>query len=437
MLDLDKYIRNVAALDPVEVSGRVTKVVGLVVEALGPEMAVGELCSIVDEGSGGPAVPAEVVGFRDHRVLLMPLGELTGINPGSRVIAQGSPLSVRVGYELLGRVLDGFGRPIDGQGPLLGGTPCPLYRRPPGPMERRRITQVLSTGIKSIDGMLTCGVGQRLGIFSGSGVGKSTLMGMIARHTSADVNVIGLVGERGREVKDFIEKDLGPEGLARSVVVVATSDQPALVRRQCAFVATAIAEYFRDQEQNVMLMMDSITRFCTAQREIGLAIGEPPATRGYTPSVFALLPQLLERSGAVEGTGSITALYTILVEGDDMNEPVADAVRAILDGHIVLARRLAHQNHYPAVDVLESVSRLMIDIVPPEHRELAGRVRQVLAAYRRSEDLITIGAYVKGSDPELDYAIAHRDRINTFLRQRVEQKSDYHQALDEMKSLFN
>jgi flagellum-specific ATP synthase len=421
MINLDKYIHSVAAVDPCEVSGRVSQVVGLVVEALGPEMAVGDLCHIIDESAGTPPVAAEVVGFRNNRVLLMPLGELRGVSPGSRILAQGRSLAVRVGNELLGRVLDGFGQPIDGKGPVLGGTWNPIYQSPPGPLERRRITGILSTGITSLDALLTCGVGQRLGIFSGSGVGKSTMMGMIARHTSADVNVIGLIGERGREVKDFLEKDLGPEGLKRSVVVVATSDQPALVRRQGAFVATAIAEYFRDQGQNVILMIDSITRFCTAQREVGLAIGEPPTTRGYTPSVFALLPKLLERSGALEGAGSITGLYTVLVEADDMNDPIGDSVRSILDGHLVLSRELATQNHYPAIEVLESVSRLTRDLLTPSQLELAACAREHLAIYRKNQDLINIGAYPAGSNPVIDEAIRLHEPLRQFLRQPVDQ----------------
>lgn len=426
---LDHYHNRLAGVDPVKYSGKVQQVIGLTIESQGPPARVGELCLIRTRGHREP-LRAEVVGFKDRKVLLMPLGEMDDIAPGCEVLATRRSLEVRVGPELLGRVLDGLGNPLDRR-PPAGDTWYPVHNSPPPPLERRRITEPLSVGVRAIDGLLTCGRGQRLGIFSGSGVGKSTLLGMIARNTEAAVSVIALVGERGREVRDFLEKDLGPEGLARSVVVVATSDQPALVRIKAAFVATAIAEYFRDQGQDVLLMMDSVTRFAMAQREIGLAIGEPPATRGYTPSVFALLPRLLERSGAA-ARGSITGFYTVLVDGDDLNEPVTDAVRGILDGHIVLSRDLAAQNHYPAIDVLSSVSRVMIDITSPAHRRLAGEFRSVLATYRGAEDLVNIGAYARGSNPRIDRAIDLIEGLNSFLRQEVDERDSLPGALDRL-----
>lgn len=401
--------------------GRVVDLIGLIIEATGLEAEIGEVCDI-DTGRGRPPVPAEVVGFRAGRTLLMPLGEPAGLGPGATVVASGQPFRVPVCDSLLGRSLDGLGRPIDGLGPVSVRTSRPALASPPDPLERPRITERVSLGVRALDAMVPCGRGQRLGIFAGSGVGKSSLLGMIARSTSAQVNVICLVGERGREVREFIERDLGPEGLARSVVVVATSDQPALVRIKAAFTATTIAEHFRDQGADVMLMMDSVTRFAMAQREVGLAIGEPPATRGYTPSVFALLPKLLERSGTA-ATGSITGLYTVLVDGDDFNEPIADAVRSILDGHVVLSRDLAHAGHYPAIDVLASVSRLVGEVTAKETRAAAGEVRRLLAAYREKEDLIAIGAYQPGTDPTTDAAIATRPAILDFLRQSLDDPS--------------
>ena len=401
--------------------GRVANLIGLVVEATGLDAEVGEIC-LVDTGRTGAAVPAEVVGFREARTLLMPLGEMHGIGPGKPVTATGAQLRIPVGDDLLGRVIDGLGRPIDGAGDAPAGRARPTIARPPDPLERPPIRERVSLGVRALDALVPCGRGQRLGVFAGSGVGKSTLLGMIARSTSADVNVICLVGERGREVREFIERDLGPEGMARSVVVVATSDQPALVRIKAAFTATTIAEHFRDEGADVMLMMDSITRFAMAQREVGLAIGEPPTTRGYTPSVFALLPRLLERAGTSR-EGSITGLYTVLVDGDDMNEPIADAVRAILDGHVVLARDLAHAGHYPAIDVLQSVSRLVGDVVSEDVREAGQQLRWLLAAYRAKEDLISIGAYQEGTDRAVDAAILKRDAIFGFLRQRVDEAS--------------
>ncbi len=413
--------------------GRVRDLIGLIVEATGLEAEVGEVCEI-ETGRGRSSVPAEVVGFRAGRTLLMALGDAAGIGPGARVTASGRPLRVDVTDDLLGRSLDGLGRPIDGYGPVVTGLTRAVQASPPDPLERPRITDRVSLGVRALDALVPCGVGQRLGIFAGSGVGKSSLLGMIARSTSADVNVICLVGERGREVREFIERDLGPEGMARSVVIVATSDQPALVRIKAAFTATTIAEHFRDQGRDVMLMMDSVTRFAMAQREVGLAIGEPPATRGYTPSVFALLPKLLERSGTSK-TGSITGLYTVLVDGDDMNEPIADAVRSILDGHIVLSRDLAHSGHYPAIDVLASVSRLVGEVVGPDVRAAGNEVRKLMAAYKEKADLIAIGAYQPGSDAVTDQAIAAREPIDGFLRQTVEDRSTAIEADAALKQL--
>jgi len=408
--------------------GRVIDLIGLIVEATGLEAEIGEVCTI-DTGRGRSAVPAEVVGFRAGRTLLMALGEATGIGPGARVSASGRQLRVDVSDDLLGRTLDGLGRPLDGLGPAGGleAASRSVEQSPPDPLTRPRIQERVSLGVRALDALVPCGRGQRLGIFAGSGVGKSSLLGMIARSTSADVNVICLVGERGREVREFIERDLGPEGMARSVVVVATSDQPALVRIKAAFTATTIAEHFRDQGRDVMLMMDSVTRFAMAQREVGLAIGEPPATRGYTPSVFALLPKLLERSGT-SPRGTITGLYTVLVDGDDMNEPIADAVRSILDGHVVLSRDLAHAGHYPAVDVLASVSRLVGEVVTADVRGAGEEVRRLMAAYRDKSDLISIGAYARGSDPLIDAAIDARGPIDSFLRQGVTELSTADEA---------
>jgi flagellum-specific ATP synthase len=401
--------------------GRVSNLIGLIIEATGLLAEVGEVC-LIHAGRDRAPVPAEVVGFREGRTLLMPLGELEGIGPGTKVQCTGAPFRVAVGDRLLGQVLDGLGSPL-ADGPLaLGATPRSTIAEPPDALNRPRITERVGLGVRALDGLVPCGRGQRLGIFAGSGVGKSSLMGMIARSSGASVNVIALVGERGREVREFIERDLG-DALSRSVVVVATSDQPALVRIKAAFTATTIAEHFRDEGHDVMLMMDSVTRFAMAQREVGLAIGEPPATRGYTPSVFALLPKLLERAGT-DSKGSITGLYTVLVDGDDMNEPIADAVRSILDGHIVLTRSLAHAGHYPAIDVLQSVSRLAGEITSPAVGAAARQVRAALAALHEKEDLISIGAYRSGGDPQLDAALAHRARINAFLRQSVDEPSD-------------
>ena len=416
--NLIKFSRAIEDTEPIKMSGKVTQVVGLVIESKGPNVSLGELCYIKSRFPNVEPIPAEVVGFREGLVLLMPIGEMQGIGPGCEVLSAQKTLRVKVGMELLGRVLDGLGNPMDGKGPILSKTEYPLHAEPPDPFQRPRIKDSLYVGVRAIDGLITLGSGQRIGIMAGSGVGKSTLRSMIARNTEADISFISLVGERGREVRDFIERDLGEEGLKRSVVVVATSDKPALVRIKGAMTATAIAEYFRDQGRRVVLMMDSVTRFAMAQREVGLTIGEPPATRGYTPSVFALLPRLLERAGT-SARGSITGIYTVLVDGDDMNEPIADAVRSILDGHIVLSRAIAAQNHFPAIDILASVSRVMTDVVTKEHREAAQHMRALMAVYKEAEDLIHIGAYVKGSSKRIDEAIEKIDAINDFLCQGV------------------
>lgn len=413
--------------------GIVNKVIGLTVEVEGIRAFVGEMCTVYGEKEN--PIPCEVVGFRENNVILMPLGELVGIAPGCRVVPEGKPLSVKCSDELFGKVLDGLGNPLDGEG-IYGGTLYPLDTDPPDPLKRRRIKDVITTGVKAIDGFLTCGEGQRIGIFAGSGVGKSTTLGMIARYAEADVNVISLIGERGREVKDFLEKDLGEEGLKKSIIVCATSDKPALVRLKGAFTATAIAEYFRDKGKKVILMMDSVTRFAMAQREIGLAIGEPPATKGYTPSVFAKLPRLMERSG-MSDKGSITAFYTVLVDGDDFNEPIADAVRGILDGHIVLSRALATQNHYPAIDILNSVSRLMPEIADDKHKEVASLARDLLATYKNSEDLINIGAYVKGSNKKIDISIQYYDEITSYLRQGMKEHYSFGDSINILENIFN
>lgn len=424
-LNLERHLPRIGAANPIAAYGRVLDVVGLTIEATGPAMRIGDLCYVQGETSG-QRTPVEVVGFRGNRALLMALGEMHGIGPNSLLIPTFKPQSVRVGLELLGRVVDGTGAPIDGGPAMAPPHEAPLTAVPPRPMERRRITESVATGIRAIDACITCGKGQRVGILAGSGVGKSKLMGMIARHTSADVNVIALIGERGREVRDFIEGDLGAAGRARSVVVAVTSDEPALLRIKGAYAATAIAEWFRDQGADVMLMMDSVTRFAMAQREVGLAVGEPPTTKGYPPSVYAMLPKLLERAGT-SPTGSITGLYTVLVEADDLNDPVGDAVRSILDGHISLSRNLGSRGHYPAIDVLESVSRVMIEVAPPEHQELAKRVRRVLATWRDAEDLINIGAYVPGSNPDIDFAVRVMPRVRAFLQQGLDETSGFDQ----------
>ncbi|MFS8523415.1 MAG: FliI/YscN family ATPase [Limnochordales bacterium] len=428
-----RLLRTVADVHDTPSVGVVTRLIGLTVEGRGPLCTVGDLCRVFPM-DGGPPIPAEVVGFQDDAILMMPLGDGTGIGPGSRIETAGRPVDVAVGPELLGRVLDGLGRPIDG-GPPIVGERVPLENRPPGPLQRRRITEPLSLGVRAIDALLTCGKGQRLGIFAGSGVGKSKLLAMMARYTEADVTCIGLVGERGREVREFIERDLGEEGLRRSVVVVATGDQPPLVRLKAALLVTAIAEHFRDQGKDVLLLMDSVTRVAMAQREVGLAIGEPPTTRGYTPSVFALLSRLLERSGPGP-RGTITGLYTVLVEGDDLSEPVSDAVRGILDGHIVLSRRLAERSQYPAVDILASVSRLMPDLAGREQQEAAARVRDILATYADAEDLVNIGAYVPGSNPRIDQALERIDDVWAFLRQPIDERAPMDETVRRLTELF-
>ena len=433
-MDTKRFADKVEKLDLLQVVGKVTQVVGLVVEAQVQGVSISELCRIIV--SPDHTVLAEVVGFKEEKVLLMPLGTLDGVKPGSRIYAMGHPIQVKVGPKLLGRVLNGLGEPMDDPSRELEYEEIyTVDNDPPDPVKRPRITEPLRTSVKAIDGLLTLGKGQRIGIFAGSGVGKSTLMGMLARNCDADINVISLVGERGREVKDFIEESLGEEGLARSVVVCATSDQPPVIRLKGAMVGTAIAEYFRDQGKNVLFMMDSVTRFCMAQREIGLATGEPPTTKGYTPSVFAMLPRLMERAGTSE-KGSITAIYTVLVEGGDADEPVADAARGILDGHIMLSRDLAAKNHYPCIDVGHSVSRLFSAINSKEHQAAAGKLRETLAQYTEAEDLINIGAYVKGSNPKIDAAIGKIDSVNTLLRQATHDVISYEETVQQITSMY-
>ena len=432
---IPNLLEAIENIDPLPSHGRVSQAIGLVLEGHASISAIGEVCEVSSIGMEKHLL-AEVVGFRENKVLLMPLGELSGIGPGSLIVSKGIQASARVGEGLLGRVLDGLGNPIDGKGPLKVKETRPLYVSPPGPLERQRITQPLDLGVRAINGLLTCGRGQRMGIFAGSGVGKSVLMGMIARYTAADVNVIALIGERGREVKEFIEKDLGEEGLRRSVVVVVTSDQPPLVRRRGAFLAMAVAEYFRERDLHVILMMDSLTRLAQAQREIGLAIGEPPTTKGYTPSVFALLPKFLERAGTSYRTGTITGLYTVLVEGDDLNDPIPDAARAILDGHIVLSRELAAQNQYPEIDLLNSASRVMIDIIEPQHLNRARHFCELLATYRKAEDLIHIGAYKPGASAKIDQAISKWDNLQSYLRQGIGERVDFRESIGALTKLF-
>jgi len=434
--NLDRYIDTAVKAEPLILEGRVVKVIGLVIESEGPAASVGDLCHIFPS-DGNKAIEAEVVGFHQGHIQLMPLGPVQGLTSGCRVVPLGTTASVQVGPEILGRVLNGLGYPIDNLGPVQTGIFYPIYSQPCNPLERASITEPVDVGIRAINALLTIAKGQRVGIFSGAGVGKSTLLSMIARHTQADVNVIALIGERGREVREFIDKGLGPEGMKRSVVVAATSDQPALVRIRGAFVATAVAEYFRDQGADVILMMDSATRFAHASREVGLSIGEPPTTRGYTPSVFSQLPLLLERAGIWQDKGSITALYTVLVEGDDINEPLADAIMSILDGHIILKRDLAARNLYPAIDPLVSISRLMIDVVEQNHLNLARRFTDVLATYVRSEDMINIGAYIQGSNPEIDYSIQLKPRFDAFMKQTPEEGVSFAEAFDELKKVFS
>lgn len=428
---LGRYFVRLAAIDPLRSTGAVTRAVGLVIESKGPAVSVGDLCYLAGR-AGEPDVPLEVIGFRDSTVLSMPLGRMPAVRAGDAVVAANAAAEVPVGPGLLGRVVDALGRPLDDLGPINSAAVYPLHRETTNPLARANITEPLGTGVRAIDGLLTIGAGQRIGIFGGSGVGKSTLLGMMAKHTTADLNVIALIGERGREVRGFIERELGAEGMARSVLVVSTSDDSPLVRIRAALAATAIAEYFKDCGARVLLIMDSVTRFAMAQREIGLAAGEPPSSRGYTPSVFALLPRLLERAGNFATGGSITGFYTVLVEGDDMNEPIADAVRSILDGHIVLSRTLAARNHYPCIDVLHSASRLFSDVTTREHRAAAGRMRELLAAYERAEDLINIGAYQKGSNRVVDEAISRHDQMMNYLRQDRDEAVSMQAAIEQL-----
>jgi FliI/YscN family ATPase len=413
---LGRYLQEIERVDTMPPSGRVIRTVGLLIESQGPRVSVGATCDVIGR-EGSPSLTVQVVGFRDGVVLAVPLGDTVGVQPGDRIVARGRALDMAVGPGLLGRVIDALGQPLDGLGPVPTTNRYPIYPTPLNPMDRDPVVAPLPSGVRAIDTLLTCGRGQRIGLFGGSGVGKSTLLGMLTRGTAADVIVVALVGERGREVRGFIEHDLGPEGLKRSVVVASTSDNPPLLRLRAAYAATSIAEYFRDQGLNVLLLMDSVTRFAMAQREVGLAAGEPPTTKGYPPSVFALLPTLLERAGAVRGRGSITAMYTVLVDGDDHNEPIADAVRSILDGHIVLSRDLASRYHYPPIDVLQSVSRTMPDVTDVAHRQRAAQVREWMSAIRDTEDLVSVGAYVPGSNPKIDAARAKADAIRAFLCQ--------------------
>jgi flagellum-specific ATP synthase len=434
-LNLASYFRKINELDPVKTIGTVKRAVGLVVESLGPPVSIGELCEIAGQDRKEVSIPAEVVGFRDNYVISMPLYKVHGVKLGDKVICRKKKASIAVGPALLGRVVNAMGEPIDDYGPIEASEEYPIHASETNPLDRKNIEETLGTGVRTIDGLLTCGKGQRVGIFGGSGVGKSTLLGMMARYTSADVNVISLIGERGREVRGFIEKDLGEEGLKRSVVVVSTSDQPPLLRIRAALVATTIAEYFRNMGKDVLLVMDSVTRFAMAQREVGLAAGEPPSSKGYTPSVFALLPRLFERAGNFMSGGSITGFYTVLVEGDDMTEPIADSVRSLLDGHVVLSRELAWRNHYPCIDVLSSVSRLMPDLVQQSHLQKVGKIREWLSTYRKAEDMLNIGAYVKGSNPKIDQALKKIDAVNSLLIQRSDERVGLQSAFSGVEEL--
>lgn len=429
----NKYLDIINKTETIKEIGKITEIIGLTIESDGPQSSIGDLCYIYNNFGDKPTM-AEVVGFRQDKILLMPLGSPDGIKPGALVVNTGEPMKIGVGNQLIGRVLDGLGRPIDTLGEIRFSEYRSTQADAINPLKRKRITEPLALGIKSVDGFTTVGKGQRVGIFAGSGVGKSTTLGMMAKNTSADLNVIALIGERGREVKEFIEEILGTEGMKRSIVIAATSEQPSLVKIKAAFVATSIAEYFRDKGMDVLFMLDSITRIAMAQREVGLAIGEPPATRGYTPSVFALMPKLMERAGTND-LGTMTALYTVLVEGDDFNEPISDTSRSILDGHIILSRALAHKNHYPAIDVLQSLSRVMNDVVDENHKTAAGIIRNLMAVYAKNEDLINIGAYVSGTDPVCDRAIALMDKINIFLKQTTKEKIDYNQTINELTQI--
>ncbi|MCI8502141.1 MAG: flagellar protein export ATPase FliI [Oscillospiraceae bacterium] len=434
MSAFQQMTRQVYNAETYSLTGKIENIVGMSIEASGGRAAIGDICRIYNSESGRQ-VTAEVVGFKNDRILLMPYSNMNGISAGNFVRNTGGQLTLRVGEYLRGRIINALGQPIDGQGAFEEGTPYRVVGSHINPLQRPPIRERMEFGVKAIDGLLTIGKGQRIGIFAGSGVGKSTLMGMIARNVKADINVIALVGERGREVLEFVQKDLGEEGMRRSILVVATSDQPAMLRMKCPSVATGIAEYFRDQGYDVLLMMDSLTRFAMAQREIGLAIGEPPVARGYTPSIYAELPKLLERSGNFN-KGSITGVYTVLVEGDDTNEPIADTVRGILDGHIVLSRALAHANHYPAIDVGASISRLMTEIVPVEHRQLASRVRDVMSVYEKNADLVSIGAYKAGTNRKLDYALSKIDAVNAFLTQGTDEAFSYEETLEKLDQIL-
>ncbi len=433
-IDLKKYRSFIENSSFVRKTGKVNRIIGLILEGNGPAASVGSICTI-HPGNNRPPVEAQVVGFRDNHTLLMPLGDLIGVQPGSIIESEDEYPTVNVSPKLIGRVIDGNGRPLDGKGPIPPNMEYPLMGTPLNPLERSRVQEPLDVGIRSINGLNTCAKGQRIGILAGTGVGKSVLMGMIARNTKADINVIALIGERGREVKEFIEENLGAEGLKKSIVVAAASDQPPLVRLRGAFIATTIAEFFRDQGKDVILMMDSVTRFAMAQREIGLSVGEPPTTRGYTPSVFSMLPKLLERAGTSQGAGTITGLYTVLVEGDDLNEPISDAVRAILDGHIVLSRELASHNHFPAIDILHSISRLMIEVVSKEHYAVSMKFKDILATYREAEDLINIGAYTRGSNARIDLAINKMEQMNLYLRQGMDEKVDLENCIEQLSAI--
>jgi flagellum-specific ATP synthase len=431
---LDSFKEKFSDFYPYRIYGKVNQVVGVVIEGKGPISSVGDSALIYPVDGTNP-IDAEVVGFKDGKTLLMPLGDLRGVGIGSKILSKKQTVNTPVGQGLLGRVIDGLGNPMDGKGPINADALIPIYRETVNPMMKKRITEPLDLGIRSMNGLLTCGKGQRIGIFAGSGVGKSVLLGMIARHTEANVNVIGLIGERGREVREFIERDLG-DGIEHSVVIVATSDQPPLIRVRGAFLAVAMAEYFRDQGNDVLLLMDSLTRFGMAQREVGLAIGEPPTSKGYTPSVFSLLAKLLERAGNGEGDGTMTAIYTVLVEGDDLDDPIVDAARSILDGHVVLSRKLSDINHYPPIDVLRSISRIMKDIAPKEQVGFASRIVEILSEYERAEDLINIGAYNPGSNKKIDYAISMMEKVKTFLTQGIDEKATLEETFDSMKILF-
>ena len=434
-IEWNKYQEALRYCQPVKMEGKIVKVAGIVAQANGPGMSIGSLCSI--RNGSGQNMQAEVIGFNDKRVIVMPFGEMRGIEPGSRIVDINKRPTIKVGDAYLSRVVDGLGQPIDGKGAIQTQADYPIYGNVINPLKRKIINQVIDVGVCSLNAMHTLGKGQRIAIMAGSGVGKSILMGMIARHTNADVIVIALIGERGREVREFIERNLGEDGLKKSVVVAATSDSPALVRIRGAHLATTIAEYFRDKGLDVILIMDSITRFAMSLREVGLAAGEPPSAKGYTPSVFIQIPKLLERTGTVENKGSITGVYTVLVEGDDMNEPIADSVRSIVDGHIILSRDLAHKGHYPAVDVLSSISRVMYDIVEDDHLNMARKLVKVLATYREAEDLINIGAYVDGTDPHIDYAKKNIHKINSFLQQDINERMSFKESITRLKKVLS